>query len=155
MIVALIGMLGLIVGSFLNVVIMRHSTGSSVLKGRSRCFACGHVLEWHELIPLASFFIQKGHCRACSTRISWQYPIVELLTGMLFFLVWLKATESGIMNYESWFINYGLLVTGYWLSFFSLLIVIAVYDFRTKIIPDRFVYPLIIFGIGYALLFSI
>lgn len=147
MIAVLIGAFGLIIGSFLNVVILRDSstkltvsTGRSVFKGRSRCFACGHILQWHELIPLVSFFIQKGKCRACKAGISSQYPIVELLTGIMFVLVWLKAFD------------YSLLVTGYWLLFFSLLIVISVYDFRTKIIPDRFVYPLIALGVGYALL---
>lgn len=147
MLVAFIGILGLIVGSFLNVVILRHNTGRSVFKGRSRCFACGHVLQWHELIPLVSFIIQKGRCRACKAKISLQYPIVELLTGTLFLLTWPKAVESGIMNYELW-------VFGYWLLFFSLLIVISVYDFRTKIIPDSWVFSLIGLGTVYAFIIN-
>lgn len=162
MITALImGIFGLIIGSFLNVVIMRHastalttSTGKSVLKARSRCFACGHVLSWHELIPLVSFLIQKGRCRACNAPISWQYPIVELLTGIIFAVIWLKAAESRIANYESWIFDDILLLALYYLLLFSLLIVIAVYDFRTKIIPDKFVYPFILLGASYALLFA-
>lgn len=141
--VIIVFLFGLIVGSFLNVVILRKNTGMSVFKSRSQCFACGHVLEWHELIPLLSFAIQKGRCRACSARVSLQYPIVELLTGILFLLTWLKAVESGIMNYELW-------IFGYWLLFFSLLIIISVYDFRTKIIPDSWVFSLIGLGVGYA-----
>jgi leader peptidase (prepilin peptidase) / N-methyltransferase len=152
-VLSVIFLFGLIIGSFLNVVILRNdatlftsNTGNpSSLRGRSRCFACGHVLAWYELIPLVSFIIQNGRCRTCKEKISLQYPIVELLTGILFFLVWLKVVESRIMNYELWFF-------GYWSLFFSLLLAIAVYDFRTKIIPDRFVYPLIVLGAMYPFL---
>ena len=141
-IAALFFLLGLIVGSFLNVVILRDGstmlatgTGRSVLKGRSRCFACGHVLEWYELIPLASFVIQQGRCRACNIKISWQYPLVEFLTGIVFLLIWLKG---GPLSHSIFYFLFSIF-----------LILISVYDFRTKIIPDRFVYPLIGLGIFY------
>ncbi|MEK7480641.1 MAG: prepilin peptidase [Patescibacteria group bacterium] len=137
-------LLGLIVGSFLNVVIVREGTGKSVFKGRSRCFACGHVLAWYELIPLVSFVIQKGRCRACSAKISWQYPIVEFLTGLIFVGIWWKAQQNfqfSIFNFQ----------TIFYFLFSIFLILIAVYDFRTKIIPDRFVYPLIVLGFFYSI----
>src|SRR3989338_4512275 len=82
--------LGLIIGSFLNVVILRCGTGKSILKGSSRCPNCEKKLSWRELIPVLSFIIQKGRCRTCQSKISWQYPIVELLTGIIFALVFLK-----------------------------------------------------------------
>ncbi len=158
MITVLVSIFGLIVGSFLNVVILRHgstplainNTGKSVFKGRSRCFACGHVLEWHELIPLISFFMQKGRCRSCGAFISWQYPIVEFLTAMVFLLIWLKIPS----NFQFSIFSFQLLGFGIWYLIFCLLVVISVYDFRTKIIPDRFVYPLIALSIGYAFLFA-
>jgi leader peptidase (prepilin peptidase)/N-methyltransferase len=118
--------LGTIIGSFLNVVILRYNTGESIIKNGSRCFGCGRRLKWYELIPIVSFVIQKGRCRKCKSKISIQYPIVEALTGVLFLSIF--------------YLNYSLLSTIYYLIIFSLLIIIAVYDFRHQIIPDKFVY---------------
>lgn len=118
---------GTIIGSFLNVVILRHNTGDSIVKTRSRCFNCGKNLEWYELIPILSFFIQGGKCRKCKSKISWQYPIMEFLTGLIFLLVF-QIT------------HYSLFITIYYFIIFSLLIVISVYDIRHQIIPNKFVY---------------
>lgn len=114
-------------GSFLNVVILRYNTGQSVIKGSSKCFSCGKNLKWHELIPVLSFIIQRGRCRNCKSKISIQYPLVELLTGLIFLATFLIT-------------RYSLLVTGYYFIIFSLLIIIAFYDLRHKIIPNGFVY---------------
>lgn len=113
---------GSIIGSFLNVVIYRYNSGTSPLMGRSQCFACGRTLEWYELFPVFSFLIQKGKCRKCNTKLSWQYPLVELLTGVIFTAVFLLGKPA--------------LETAYLLVIFSTLIVIAVYDLRHQIIPD-------------------
>ena len=86
----MIFILGLIIGSFLNVVIMRLNTGESMIKDGSRCFSCGKNLKWYELVPVFSFIAQRGRCRECGSRISWQYPIVELITGVVFTLTALK-----------------------------------------------------------------
>ena len=118
---------GRIVGSVLNVVIYRYQTGRTVL-GRSGCLRCGHQLAWYELVPVLSFLAQRGRCRACGAKISWQYPLVELLTAYLFcasFNLW-----GGLLIWPV-FLDWLLL---------SLLIVITVYDFRHQIIPDHFVY---------------
>lgn len=117
--------LGLIVGSFLNVVIYRFNTGAT-LGGRSMCFSCGKTLCWYELIPVISYIAQRGKCSACKSRISLQYPLVELLTGSLFFGAFSIARDGVELIY--------LFVV------FSLLVVIAVYDIRHKIIPDMFAY---------------
>ena len=130
---------GAIVGSFLNVVILRYNTGQSLVKGGSRCFNCGHKLDWLELIPIFSFLFQAGRCRQCRSKISWQYPIVEILTGIIFVLVF-SIQLSAFNNFSFYF----LLSTVYYLVIFSLLIIIAVYDFRHQIIPDLFVYTFII-----------
>ena len=128
--------LGAIVGSFLNVIILRYGARRPV--GRSHCFSCSTPLRWYELIPVASFVFLGGRCSSCGARISLQYPLVELLTGIVFALVFLKESS--------------LLSVPFVLLLWSLLIVIAVYDLRHKIIPDGAVYTaltiaLILFGL--------
>jgi prepilin signal peptidase PulO-like enzyme (type II secretory pathway) len=124
---AWIFLFGLIVGSFLNAVIYRLDSGESIVKSRSHCPKCGHVLAWYELVPIFSFVIQGGKCRECKSNISWQYPLVELATAILFVLVLYH--------------NLPLLYT---LTISSLLIVIFVYDLKHYIIPDKIIYPAIL-----------
>src|SRR3989344_5630266 len=81
---------GAIVGSSLNVMILRHNTGISFARKRSFCDSCGKTLSPIELIPILSFFIQRGRCRTCGSRLSWQYPIVEFATGVFFAGIFLK-----------------------------------------------------------------
>lgn len=113
---------GTIIGSFLNVVIYRYNSGTSPLTGRSHCFSCGRTLSWSDLIPLLSFALARGRCSGCKVRLSWQYPIVEALTGLMFVAVFLL----GKAPFETTLL----------LFIFSTLIVIAVYDLRHQIIPD-------------------
>ena len=80
----IIATLGLFVGSFINVAIMRLPKGETIIRGRSHCDSCGHVLSWYELIPLFSFIIQWGKCRTCGAKISLQHPIVEVATALVF-----------------------------------------------------------------------
>ncbi len=136
----LIFIFGGVIGSFLNVLIFRHNTGESVVYSGSRCLHCGKRLKWPELIPILSFLIQRGRCRHCGSKISWQYPIVEFLTGLVFVLIFWKIS------------NYSLLITSYWLLVFSLFIIIAVYDVRHQIIPNKIVYFLIFLAFSWWLL---
>jgi len=129
--------LGTIVGSFLNVVIYRYNSGTSPLKGRSQCFACGKTLHWYELIPLVSFFAQRARCRGCSVRLSWQYPLVEILSGLIFVAVY----ALGKPLFESLYL----------VVIFSLLLVIAVYDIRHQIIPDGLVAMFAILSLAWFL----
>src|SRR3989344_3007367 len=76
--------LGLIVGSFINVLIDRLPRGESVVWGRSHCDSCGKTLLWYELIPVLSYIFQAGKCRHCHTRLTIQYPAVELFWGIVF-----------------------------------------------------------------------
>ncbi len=117
--------LGLIIGSFLNVVIYRHNTGMTV-GGRSMCFSCGKKLKWFELVPVFSYLLLRGKCSVCRSKISWQYPAVEFITGLLFLGAYLTTSNIYLLIY--------LLVQ------LSLLVVISVYDLRHKIIPDTFVF---------------
>jgi leader peptidase (prepilin peptidase)/N-methyltransferase len=122
--------LGLIIGSFLNVVIFRLNTEKN-FNGRSKCLNCRKQLSWYELFPLFSFIFLKGRCKHCKTKISWQYPLVELFTGIVFACLFLKFQD--VFNTNT-FIFAGTMA--YYASMFSMLIVIAVYDIRHKIIPD-------------------
>lgn len=135
--------LGCIIGSFLNVVIYRFNSGKT-LGGRSMCMTCSKTLAWYELIPVISFLFQKGKCNTCSTKISHQYPIVELITGAMFASV--AYHFSPILSYD--FTQYVVLVTLFSMMF-SLLIVISVYDMRHKIIPD-----MLVFAFGVLAFFS-
>ena len=143
--------LGAIIGSFLNVVILRHNTGESIARGKSRCFDCGKPLKWKNLIPVASFIFQKGKCSACGSKISWQYPIVEIITGVLFALIF-SVYGGSIFNFQ--FSIFNFLSVGYYFTIFSLLIIIAVYDIRHRIIPDLFVFSFIVLS-AFSLFFEL
>src|SRR4051812_24315811 len=83
---------GIIIGSFLNVVILRYNTERN-LGGRSACMSCRNTLAWYELVPLFSYIFQRGRCMNCKTKISAQYPIVEFITGILFMALFLKFQD--------------------------------------------------------------
>ena len=84
---------GLLTGSFLNVCIYRWPRDLSVVRPRSHCVACGKTVAWYDNMPIVSYLILRGRCRYCSARISWRYPVVELLTGSLFLVF---VAELGI-----------------------------------------------------------
>ena len=121
---------GIIIGSFLNVVILRYNTGFT-LKGRSKCLSCSRTLTWKELVPLASFIAQKGACRGCKSKISWQYPIIECTAGLLFVFIFIEFPPLNIGS---------ALITALYLIITALLLVITAYDIKHKIVPDMFVY---------------
>ncbi len=127
--------LGTIVGSFLNVVILRHNTGKS-LAGRSGCMVCGRSLRFFELIPILSFIVQRGKCNECKSKISLQYPLVEVGTAILF-------TLSGFFVYNH-FGTYDLLLSGIVLIILfmtmSVLVIMTTYDFKHTILPDKYTY---------------
>jgi prepilin signal peptidase PulO-like enzyme (type II secretory pathway) len=132
-----VGILGLVIGSFLNVVILRVMEGRD-LNGRSGCPHCAHTLKWYELIPVLSYLVQKGRCRACAHPISPQYPLVELLTSAVFVGV-LHVQMEMLLTAPLYL---GLLYMLAHLCMWSILVVIAVYDLRTTYIPDIFSYSL-------------
>lgn len=126
--------LGAIVGSFINVVILRLGTGRSIVRGRSECFSCGHALAWYDLVPFFSYLFLGGKCRYCKSKISKRYFAVELVTAALFALNTLTfgaaTNASGGVAALSWIYFFLSLVI---ISFF---VAMAFYDFRHKIIPD-------------------
>lgn len=114
----LIFIIGLSVGSFLNVVIDRLPTGKSIIRGRSKCDYCQHTLSWYDLVPVLSFIWLKQRCRYCHKKISWQYPIVESITGIFF-----------VFTYTSFSIYHLILISGLIAIFFT--------DLKYRIIPDQ------------------
>ena len=126
-------LLGLCVGSFCNVLIYRIPKGEEFVRTHSHCMACGHVLAWYELIPLVSWLVQKGKCRSCGISLSPQYPIVEGLNGGM----WLLA---GILFWGD------ALHTALYCALFSLLLVLAVIDWRTFEIPNGLTLAILVLG---------
>ncbi len=125
---------GVIIGSFLNVVALRYRSGLT-LSGRSHCVHCGKTLRALELVPILSFLFLRGRCRECRARVSRQYPLVEAWTGLIFLTVFdpaLSLSQNGLLLFT-----------------FCLYVVITIYDFRHKIIPDKFAYLAVIFAIGF------
>lgn len=159
---AILFVFGLLIGSFLNVLIFRYNPDGKLfslikLSGRSMCRSCGKTLVSRELIPLFSFIFLKGKCRKCKSKISIQYPIVEFLSGVFcagvpLFFNWFY----GINNIS--FVNF-LLPTSYylllfvWILIFFSWIVIFVIDIRHYVIPDEINIFLLLCG-GLVIWFS-
>ena len=129
-----IATIGVLVGSFLNVVIYRFELTLKFWQGRSQCMSCHHVLEWFDLIPVMSFVTIGGKCRYCRAHLSWQYPLVELSTGLLaagiFFVQFPNLSAVFTSSWLDW-VEMGVL----WFAL-SQAIVIFVYDLKTMFIPD-------------------
>ncbi len=128
---------GLIIGSFLNVIIYRYHTGKS-LNGHSHCMSCGHQLRWYELFPLVSYMGLRGRCRECRCRIPSRYFWVELLTAGLFALMLQTFSIGGLFFFS--------------LVLIAVLIVITVYDIYHLIIPNELVGVLSVLALGYYVL---
>lgn len=140
LVLILVFVFGTIIGSFLNVVSLRFNTGKTI-GGRSCCMSCGKKLVWYELFPVFSYLFLGGVCSRCKTKISWQYPLIETITGLFFVLIFIKnIPDFNIINVSSiqfFWIVFHLVIT-------CILIVISVYDIKHKIIPDPFVYTFIV-----------
>ncbi|MFA5052309.1 MAG: prepilin peptidase [Patescibacteria group bacterium] len=130
MYIFLVAILGLVVGSFLNAVIYRLHAGVSFMHGRSYCPHCKHNLASKDLVPLFSFLFLRGRCRYCQKPISWQYPLVELMTAAGFIAVLWKFDVSAT-----------LLV---YCLYTCLLMIIFVFDLRYYLILDRVSIPAVI-----------
>lgn len=148
---------GLGIGSFLNVVLFRYAPEKNVfgsqLGGRSSCLSCSRELRWYELIPVLSFIFQKGRCSTCAYPLSWQYPLVELFSGVFFVLI--PYTVSSLYGWRTFFLGglpwwaYGVALL--WVLVFLLLLLITVIDFRYMIIPNELNVLLGILGAGVVL----
>jgi leader peptidase (prepilin peptidase)/N-methyltransferase len=128
---------GAVIGSFLNVCILRLPAGESVVRPRSRCPRCGSGIRPYDNIPILSWLILRGRCRNCAEPISPMYPIIELVTGVLF---WIAAARYGL----SW-------QTGKMAVFSAILVVLVVTDWRERMLPDKINFPGIVIGLAFSL----
>lgn len=156
MIIVALAILGIIFGSFVNALVWRlHEQEElagkktqaaakrrkelSIAKGRSMCPHCGHELAAKDLVPILSWVWLRGKCRYCRKPISWQYPVVEALTGLLFavsYAVW-PFVLQGV----------GLFQFVCWLLFLVAFVALAVYDLRWFILPDKIVLPVTVLAV--------
>ena len=141
---SLAGLLGLLVGSFANVVIHRVPRQESVVRPRSRCPACGTPVTARDNLPVAGWLLLGGRCRSCRVRIPVRYPLVELGMGLLWFLVALRLASAGL----------GWAIPAY-LALAFLCVVLAVIDASTRLLPNRITYPAFPVMLGLLLLASI
>lgn len=130
----LVFMVGSIIGSFLNVCIYRIPREKSIISPASNCTYCNTPIRWFDNIPILSFILLKGRCRACYNKISLRYLIVEILTPVLFIALYSKYSHDIF-----YFFIYSLLV--------CFLIAGTFIDFEHQILPDEITYPLIILGL--------
>ncbi|PIQ67705.1 hypothetical protein CO173_03460 [Candidatus Uhrbacteria bacterium CG_4_9_14_3_um_filter_41_35] len=143
----LASLLGIIFGSFINVVVFRTKEGQS-LGGRSKCRTCLEPIGGMDLIPIVSYFALKGRCRRCSSVIEWQYPAVEMATGILFGLLfaraWLGIGWPNFIDQTEWV---ALFVRDASIAIF--LVIIFVYDFRYSYILDKYSIPAILLALVF------
>ena len=133
--------IGAVIGSFLNVVILRAFSGESIVLPPSKCPKCNNKLKWWHNIPILSYLLLRGKCHFCHEKISIQYPIVEFITGIIFVLVTLKFG----LSVETLF---GFVIA-------SLLIVISVTDIKERVVFDAHTYTLVGTGLVYAIYLTI
>ncbi len=147
-------LVGLVFGSFLNVVVYRLKARRGMIFGGSFCLQCETKLAKRDLIPLLSFALLKGKCRHCGGKISRQYPIVEALSGFLWAGSFYKIYGYGLTAYNGApagekfavfdigsILNFQFVSFLYYVFILSAFLVIAVYDFKWRIIPDKIVFP--------------
>jgi leader peptidase (prepilin peptidase) / N-methyltransferase len=128
---------GLIIGSFLNVCILRIPSGKSIVLPASACPKCGAAIRPYDNIPVLSYLLLGGKCRGCKTKISWLYPLVELLTALLFL---------------GCFYAFGISVeAGKWAAFSAIMVVLVFTDLRERILPDVVNFT----GLAIGLIFSL
>ena len=132
-------LIGMCVGSFLNVCIYRLPKGNSIVKPPSSCPVCGLSIKWYDNIPILSYVLLRGRCRGCKTVISIRYPIVELLTGLFAWITWMQFGFS--------------VSTPIYFFFVAALLVITFIDIDHRIIPDIITLPGI--PIGFAVSFAL
>lgn len=140
----IVGILGLIAGSFIGALTYRIPRGIAISKGRSRCDFCGRKISWYDNIPVFSYVLLGAKCRNCHKKISLRYPTIELATAIGFIGIGYFASTFKGQSLQGWW------VLPYLLTVFSILVAIFVTDLEHQLIPDNLVFFLLV--ITYSLL---
>lgn len=148
---AIVFLFGISIGSFLNVCVFRMPRGESIVLPRSFCPACRRQIAWYDNVPLLSYLVLRGRCRACGARISPRYPLVELTTGILFLAVHLfvLVSRNRLFQETRTAVLLPLHLIPFLWYFASSLFALALIDWEHYILPDRLTYPLL--GVGLLL----
>lgn len=141
--------LGLIFGSFFNVLIYRIPEKQSILFPASHCPKCKKPIKPWQNIPVLSYILLRGKCSNCKVPISIAYPVVELTTGMFSLVLWFLLVKPVVLHAVTWPVVIGLVLYS---VFLLLLIPVSVIDLKHYIIPDSFTIPMIIIGVAYSFL---
>ena len=136
-------LLGLVVGSFINVLIYRLPRNLGFVWEGSRCTKCRHLLSWLDLFPVFSFLFLKGKCRYCQKKISFRYPLVEFLAGASFFVLFLLNKPFGAYDWA---------IFAIWAGIIALLLVLVFIDFEHFVIPDRILIALGLMAVASAVI---
>lgn len=140
-------LLGAVVGSFLNVCICRMPHGESVVSPPSHCPKCDYQIRWYDNIPILSYLLLKGRCRSCGAPISIQYPMVELLNGLLSLALFFRFFPPRIFEVGSaQALSRGLFYFAVLFVFCSAMVVVTFIDLEHQIIPDVITLPGIVVG---------
>lgn len=145
-VVALAGVLGAAIGSFLNVVIYRVPLGRSIASPPSACPHCGHGIAWYDNVPLISWLVLRGRCRNCSAPISVRYPLIELGTALLFVAVALQFGGSVVGALSVGALVAALLALVAFLYLAAISIALAAIDLETRRLPNVLVLPAYLVG---------
>jgi leader peptidase (prepilin peptidase)/N-methyltransferase len=146
---------GLFFGSFFGVLVDRLPRGETVIKGHSHCEFCKKTLKWYDLIPVFSFLSTGGKCRYCHKSLSLYYPIIEILTGIMFSLTYIFVISNFKFLIPNQIPNLNFLITiAYYLFIMSAFIAIFFTDLKSGIIPDKILLPAVIITLLYQLIFN-
>jgi len=146
---AIFFMVGLIIGSFLGAVNYRLKIAEDIVFQRSHCPKCKKQIRWYDNIPLLSFVVLWGKCRECEEKISWKYPAVELLTGLLYAAVAWKFLGGWGFSSERILTGSDMIDLAFWLFTATYLVLIFFHDLEFMLIPDAAVFPAIIITLFY------
>ncbi len=145
--IAIFFLIGLIVGSFLGAVNYRLKVAEDIVFKRSHCPKCKKPIRWYDNVPLLSFIILWGECRDCRKKISWQYPAIEFLTGLLYAAVAWKFLGGWGMSAEKILTAPEAIEMAFWLFMVTYLVLIFFHDFDYMLIPDAAIWPAIVITI--------
>lgn len=135
---------GILIGSFLNVCIYRIPREENITTTRSHCMSCGYMLKWYDLLPIISYITLKGQCRKCREKISIQYPMIELMNGIFYVVIF---TVRGGFSINSTILSGYNLVSILFCLATSAFLVLSVIDFRTYEIPIKINYFIFVLGL--------